>query len=172
MITDLQSFMREAESATRTFNMWAGSLKPRAVADHLCYKCADAEEFARIRAFFETDGSYLYQSWISGRRIAVIRLPDPIATPLGSIGFLELSDQKPDASQKSGFDHVEIHPPPGSATSASERLALWCTVRGTSFTKADRPHHVTYDAVLDGGLKIRIEPERLVDKIMRDEMGN
>lgn len=171
MIDDLRSFMEEAERAVRDFSEWASELKPIATADHVCYKCVDAEEFARIRALFENSDSYLYQSWISGRRIAVIRLPESIATALGPIAFLELSDQKPDGSQQSGFDHVEIVPLSRYDDKGSEMLAEWCGARGTSFTKADRPHHVTYDAVLSGGLKVRIEPERLVDKIMRDEFG-
>jgi predicted metalloenzyme YecM len=82
------------------------SLAGKAQADHICYKCESGASFEAIRTLFEDESEFIYQSIISQRRIAYIRFKNEVATALGSIRFLELSDQKPDNSQKEGFDHI------------------------------------------------------------------
>lgn len=162
----LEGFMREANHATGLFDVWAARLNPLATADHLCYRCQDDGEFERVRSFFERPDGFLYQSWISGRRIAVIKFGPALPTVLGPISFLELSDQKPDSSQKRGFDHIEIYPTAGSV----EGLVAWFAREHTTFEKHERPHHVTYDTLISPTFKVRIEPEPLIVKIKRDEM--
>ncbi|WKZ28517.1 MAG: VOC family protein [Patescibacteria group bacterium] len=162
----LETFMREANHATELFDAWAGRLNPFATADHLCYRCQDDGEFERVRSFFERPDGFLYQSWISGRRIAVIKFDPALPTFLGPISFLELSDQKKDGSQKRGFDHIEIYPTCGSV----EELVASFARKQVVFEKHERPHHVTYDALISPTFKVRIEPEALIDKIKRDEM--
>lgn len=166
MFTSTAQFFLASKPSVALFDSWTRRTAPAAKADHLCYKCADAAEFSAIRALFEAECAYLYQSVISRRRIAVIKFRSPIATALGDIRFLELSDQKPDGSQTSGFDHVEIYPTSGTV----EALAAALEAKGTTFEKVVRPHHTTFDAVIGGTFKVRLEPEPLIRKIASEEM--
>ncbi len=166
MYPNLQTFFRDAEPFLAAFNAWATTHHPAAHADHLCYKCGDAAEFEHIRALFEKESVFVYQSIISARRIAIIRFPHVLATVLGDITHLELADQKPDGSQISGFDHIEIYPTQTSV----EELAGTLEKQGVSFEKVVRPHHTTYDAGIRDAFKVRLEAEALVEKIKMTEM--
>lgn len=95
-----------------------------------------------------------------------MKMKRSLVTPLGEISLLELSDQKPDNSQTSGFDHVEIYPLSGSM----DELAATLASIGTSFEKTVRPHHTTYDMKIHDEFKVRLEDEPLLKKIMREEM--
>ncbi len=166
MSMTLEQFFTEASSSVTLFNEWAEREKPAARADHLCYKCGTSDEFELLRALFEPASDFVYQSIISNRRIAIIKFRNPIPTALGEISFLELSDQKPDGSQVSGFDHIELYPTDGTIDALVKTLES----KGVSFEKTVRPHHTTFDTVLETGFKIRLEEEPLVEKIKRDEM--
>lgn len=162
----LEQFFTEANAPVALFNAWAERMNPAAHADHICYKCGSHDEFESLRALFEPASDFIYQSIISNRRIAIIKFTNPISTALGEISFLELSDQKPDGSQVSGFDHIELYPAQGTIETLVQLLEL----QGVSFEKTIRPHHTTFDSVLETGFKIRLEEEPLVEKIKRDEM--
>ncbi len=165
MIQSLDQFFQQARESVATFDAWVATFVPDAIADHLCYKCSSRDEFDGLRALFETDSTYLYQSIISNRRIAIIKFLAPIPSALGDIWFLELSDQKPDGSQESGFDHVEMYPTGGTM----DALAIELEAKGAVVEKVVRPHHTTYDIVVQGTFKARIEPDALVEKIKREE---
>jgi predicted metalloenzyme YecM len=162
---DLAMFFQAAERALLRFQVWAEPFAETAQADHVCFKCASSGEYEAIRRLFEPESVFVYQSIISKRRIAVIKFLRPLASVLGDIWFLELSDQKPDQSQVSGFDHVEIYPRQGSV----ERLATQLEATGVRFEKVVRPHHTTFDADIGEGFRVRLEEERLVEKISREE---
>lgn len=166
MKAPLDTFFQAATTSVASFDAWARSVNVETKADHIGWKCASSQEFEHIRSLFEVESHFIYQSIISNRRIAVIGLTRSIPSALGDIRVLELSDQKPDGSQKSGFDHIEIYPVAGTA----EELATKLAERGTMFEKIVRPHHTTYDAKIAGGLLVRIEAEPLTEKIMREEM--
>ena len=178
MIQSLDQFFRQARESVAIFDAWVATLVPPAIADlsseapsvakadHLCYKCGTTDEFEAIRALFEVDCAFVYQSIISNRRIAIIKFSTSIPSSLGDIWFLELSDQKPDGSQESGFDHVEMYPTGGTM----DALAIDLEKKGVTVEKVVRPHHTTYDVVVQGTFKVRIEPDALVEKIKRDEM--
>jgi len=166
MFETLEIFLNAGQGFVLAFNAWCAKVKPAALADHLCYKCGDAVKFETLRTLFESQSQFVYQSIISNRRIAIIKFLKPIPTDLGDIWFLELSDQKPDNSQTSGFDHIEIYPIGGSLDMLAESLAK----AGTPFTKVERPHHTTFDVEINGPFKVRLEEEPLIEKIMREEM--
>lgn len=165
---DVRSFFDGAVASIAAFDTFATrhDLTDRAVADHICYKCASSSSFEEIRAAFESESVFIYQSIISKRRIAIIRFRNPIKTALGDINVLELSDQKPDNSQVDGFDHIEIYPTAGS----TNELVDYLRSRGVVIDTADRPHHVTHDLVLANGFKVRIEDEPLLEKIVHEEI--
>jgi len=162
----IDRFYAEVAPFIDKFNNWAGELRFGAKADHICYKCGASEEFVAIRSLFELPGTYHFLSFISGRRIVIIKLPKPIPTLLGKIWFLELSDQKPDGSQTSGFDHIEVYP----THVTLEQMVASLAERGISFEQSIRPHHQTYDLTLKGGFGIRLEPEPLIETIKRRDM--
>ena len=174
MIQNLDQFFQQARESVATFDAWAVAFVPDlsseapsgAKVDHLCYKCSSREEFETIRALFEAGSAFVYQSVISRRRIAIIKFLKPIPSRLGDIWLLELSDQKPDGSQASGFDHVEIYPTSGTM----DALASDIEKKGAVVEKVVRPHHTTYDIVVEGTFKVRIEPDALMEKIKREEM--
>lgn len=166
MFDSIGSFLDPAYPSIDLFNLWASKYRPEIIPDHLCYKCGSTKEFEEIRRLFEIEESFLYQSFISGRRIAIIKLEQPIPTRLGSLWFLELADQKPGGVQQAGFDHIELYP----TRTPLEQLVSSLDTRGTRFHRVVREHHMTFDLALEGGFKIRLEPEALITKIKRDEM--
>lgn len=166
MFMDISHFLTTAQPFVETFNAWAAISSPQAKADHICFRCSSNSEFEQVRSLFEHESSFIYQSIISKRRIAVIKFNQPIKTILGEIWYLELSDQKPDGSQKNGFEHIEIYP----TESSVDAFAAVLEQKGTRFEKVIRPHHTTYDAVMSGTFKVKLEDGALIDKIKRDEM--
>ncbi len=166
MLQTVDEFFAAVKPHVDLFNAWARELLYAALADHICYKCESSQEFETLRSFLGSAGVLINESMISERRIALIKLPKPIPTYLGDIWFLELSDQKPDGSQTSGFDHIEIYPAQTTVVYMIQMLER----RNIRFKHMVRPHHTTYDMTLESGLKIRIEDEPLVDKIRREEM--
>lgn len=162
---EMADFMDGARRSAQTFDAWINDRKPDARADHLCFKCASSDEYEMMRRMFESDGAFVYQSIITKRRIAIIGLRTAVPTLLGEIRVLELSDQKPDGSQTSGFDHIEIFPTNGSVEDLLHRLES----SGALFERIERPHHTTYDTEIGGGFKVRLEEEPLIEKIKREE---
>lgn len=166
MIASLSDFLAASTEYVTAFDRWCAQYSPAARADHICYKCGSAEEFEALRKMFEGESAFIYQSIISKRRIAIVKFVAPIQTALGEIWFLELSDQKPDGSQTSGFDHIEIYPNEESM----EQLADDLGTKGFTLEKIERPHHTTFDGFIVNDFKVRLEPEALVVKIKREEM--
>lgn len=161
-----QEFNEGARLSLIAFENFIAAHSPQARADHLCFRCASSAEFEMMRAMLEPESVFVYQSIISSRWIAIIKLRNAFATSLGPISVIELSDQKPDGSQVSGFDHIEIYPTTGSEAD----LVASMRQTGAEFNEVVRPHHTTFDMTLPGGFKIRIEAEPLIDKIKREEM--
>jgi predicted metalloenzyme YecM len=166
MFFSLANFFAASVPFVQTFDAWSARMTPDATADHICYKCSSTEEFEQIRKLFESASTFIYQSIISNRRIAIIKFLEPIQTSLGPIWFLELSDQKLDGSQKSEFDHIEIYPNTGTM----DELAASLESKGQAFEKIIRPHHTTHDTFIEGSFKVRLEPDVLIGKIKREEI--
>ena len=168
MFSTIDNFYNEAQIKIEFFNDFISTheLKTLVIADHIGHKCATSEEFEHLRKILETYSSFIFQSIVSKRRTAIVKLTKPVETSCGSIHYLELSDQKPDGSQKSGFDHLEIFPAQGTVEDLVKNLQN----KNVAIQKADRPHHVTYDLSLKNGFKVRIEPERLIQKIVGEEI--
>ena len=163
----IEQFYVESAKFVDFFNSFSvrHSLKGRAQADHICWKCGSKESFENIRVMFESESDFIYQSIISNRRIAYIRFKKGIETVLGTIYFLELSDQKPDGSQKEGFDHIEVYPKTFSYDEMIRELET-----SEHVIKIERPHHTTHDIDIGGGFIFRCEHEPLLDKIKASEM--
>ena len=109
---------------------------------------------------------FIYQSIISKRRIAIIKLKDPIETSFGSLFFFELADQKTDNSQQSGFDHLEFFPKDGS----EQDLIKYLESKNIQVNKVERPHHTTHDIAIKNNFMVRIESCSLIEKIVREEI--
>ncbi len=135
-------------------------------ADHIGLKCSSSELYEKQRSFFEFQGKFVYQSIISKRRISIIGLLDVINTEVGELRYLELSDQKPDNSQKDYIDHLEVVP----IGMTYNELLLLLQSSGVVFKEIVRSHHTTHDTVLPSGFIIRLSHEMLIDKIKREEM--
>lgn len=165
---DHSQFRTEAARAVHRFNEWARRFRPNvAFADHLCYKCGSRAEFERLRTAFEKESNFIYQSEISGRSIALVAFRDPWRTHFGEMRLLELSDQKPDGNQRSGFDHIELYP----ASGAAHTLALTLDSPSVRFVESGRAHHRTWDAVIFDTFEVRIEEEPLLRTVTRDEIS-
>jgi predicted metalloenzyme YecM len=135
-------------------------------ADHICIKCSSSDVYEGRRRELEFASTFIYQSIISERRISIIGLQQPIQTKVGSINYLELSDQKPDGSQVDKIDHIEIVP----VTISYEELIQKLQNTGIALQEVVRPHHSTHDIILPSGFTIRLTREFLIDKIKREEM--
>lgn len=167
MIKTIEEFYAASLPFIDEFNAFAQkhNLVGIAKADHLCYKCDSAQSFEFIRALFEWHSDYIHQSIISQRRISYIKLKQGFDTALGSIYFLELSDQKPNGSQGEGFDHIEVYGVQLSYDGLVRRLA-----QSEKIIKVERPHHTTHDVEIKNGFLFRCTQEPLIEKIKRDEM--
>lgn len=134
--------------------------------DHIGLKCSSIELYETERKLFEFDSRFVYQSIISKRRISIIGLMNGLPTIVGNLNFLELSDQKPDGTQKDVVDHLEIIP---TAISYDELVSI-ITEKGYTLKETIKPHHSTYDVILPSGFVVKISREMLIDKIKRDEL--
>jgi len=155
-----------------------------ASADHFSYKCREVREYDALRARFEecSDGwrgcRFFHQSIISGRRVAIIGLTESFYTPLGDLRYLELAEPKPMSAGMDGFDHVEIYSNRNDLPGWAKLDDLSSRLNGrstTHFTRKDRPHHATWDALVpaDGApgrqdFIIRLTDEPIVAKIARE----
>ena len=164
MIQSIDQFFSEAEPWITSYDSWIAQHDVKAVSDHICFKCDSSAEYESMRAVFESDSQFIFQSIVSGRRISIIGLPRDINTKLGTINILELSDQKPDGSQQSGFDHIELFPARGTRTSLVNEFKL----QGVDIKEIKRPHHTTWDTFIDGNFKARLEDGPLLDKIKNE----
>ena len=169
---DYDTFWKSGEAACVGFSVYTnqytkgnnGLMVVTGVADHICYKCSSNEEYEYIRRLFEEQGSQLYQSEISGRRIALIELPQGYMTPWGPLNYLELADQKSDGSQKSGWDHIEIR------IWYYDRIVKGLIDAGVKVVEKPRPHHTTHEIILPNKFRFVFTNELLVDKIRYKEM--
>jgi len=166
LVSTLDRFFLLAGTYAERTDLWLIQTGVSALPDHICYKCGSTEEFEHLRKLFETASHFLYQSIISGRRIAIIKFRKPFRFEEGSLWYLELADQKPDGSQKSSFDHIELYPKSGTL----EDLVRSVEEKGFSCSKTVRPHHTTYDIMLHRRFKLRFEAEPIIEKIKRDEL--
>jgi predicted metalloenzyme YecM len=167
MIKTIKDFYEGSEDIVSIFNSFAqkNQLEGKAQADHICYKCDSNKSFENLKSIFDFNSDFIYQSIISNRRIAFIKLKGPLETILGVIHFLELSDQKPNGSQKDGFDHIEVYPVGWSYEDMVKDLETKEEV-----IKIERPHHTTHDIKMSEKLIFRCTKGRLVDKIKESEM--
>lgn len=163
--TDLELL---SKSQREEFNVFCNScnLVGKVSADRIGLKCDSALQYETRRKLFEFDSRFVYQSIISKRRISIIGLLEGLSTVVGNLNYLELSDQKPDGSQKDNVDHLEIVP-----TSISyEELVSIITEKGYKLKETIKPHHSTYDVILPSGFVVKLSREMLVDKIKRNEL--
>lgn len=135
-------------------------------ADHCGLKCSTKEVYESQRKLFEYTSRFVYQSIISQRRISIIGLGNGLTSAIGEYNYLELSDQKPDGTQKDRFDHCEVVP----VGISYDELIAFLKERGVILKETVKLHHTTYDTVLPSGFIIKFSREMLVDKIKREEM--
>lgn len=169
MLRTLQEFHEGAERSIALFNFFSQIHELIGISrvDHLSYKCGSRESFEATRKMLETESEYMYQSVIAGRRIAYFRLKlkNEIETFLGPIQFVELGDQKPDGSQKDGFDHAEIYPTECTYEEFVRELGKEVVLKQSA-----RAHHPTHDTDIGEGFEVRCTHGPLVDKIKATEM--
>lgn len=168
--TTVKGFYSAASQISAYFNGFVSKydLEGRARADHICYKCSSADSFEKMRWMLEKESDYMFQSIISERRIAIIKLKVPVATRLGDIYFLELADQKPDNSQNEGFDHIEAYPVGWSYEEMVQKLRD----DGLEVAREVRKHHITHGIKISPSYPFifRCTREPLIEKIKREEM--
>lgn len=167
IMESVEDFLFASQKSVKLFNNFVEkhSLIGRVLPDHICYKCGSTESFENIRKLFEGKSKYIYQSIISKRRIAIIRFETGIETKLGTINFLELSDQKPESSQQEGFEHIEAYPVAGTYDELVSEFEATEEV-----LKVERPHHTTHDIDIGEGFLFRCTKELVIEKIKRSEM--
>lgn len=164
-----QDFIKKLQDYLNAFSDFCIAKKINSegiIIDHICYKCESKEEFETLRSYFEFDDKFVYQSIISKRRIAYVGFGTPLTSIFGNVCYLELSDQKPDGSQKATVDHIE----PISVGISYEEMLKRFTLPSTEVEETTKPHHSTHDITYDCGIKIKMNHEQLIHKIYRDEL--
>lgn len=159
----LQDYLNRIDKYFESKNIY---LPEHIFIDHICYKCSSKEEFEMIRSWFEFEDSFIYQAIISKRRIATICFKDMLKSKISLVCYLELSDQKPDNSQITKVDHIEIT----SNEFSCDELQQYFKDLGFDVKIDSKPHHTTYNFTTPDGLEIKLCNERLVDKIAREEI--
>ena len=167
MITSIEDFYAQSQKYVEWFNSFSQkhTLGGIAKADHICYKCNSRPSFEAMRALFEQNSDYIYQSIISKRRICIVKLKEGIKTVLGTIYLLELSDQKPDGSQVNTFDHIEVYGVTISYDQMVNKLA-----QSEKIIKVERPHHTTHDVEIKDNFLFRCTQGPLIEKIKHEEI--
>lgn len=84
---------------------------------------------------------------------------------MGTINFLELSDQKPDGSQIDAFDHIEVYP-----TKISYEKMIGELGKSEQIILVERPHHTTHDIEIGSNFLFRCTKGPLLEKIKTTEM--
>jgi predicted metalloenzyme YecM len=158
-------FRKAAKPYILALDIFAGKhfLPKRAQADHLCYKCGSTDSFDIICSFLEQENELVDESFISDRRIAYIKLTQGIKSFIGDINFIEVADQKPDNSQREGFDHVEAFPLKQSYESMLNEF-----IGSEEVIEKVGPHHTTHEISLGGGFAFVCTQEPHIDKILRE----
>lgn len=163
----LDAFYKNVKPYVELFNAFCKkhALVGNSLPDHLCYKCDSHETYTRMRSTLEAGCVYSYQSLISNRHITYLKLQKPIETMLGSIYFIELSDQKPDGSQVSKYDHIEVY----STAKSYEEFVSELQEAG-NLVPHIRPHHSSHNIDIGNGFLFRTTQGPLIDKIKLEEM--
>jgi predicted metalloenzyme YecM len=163
----VSEFYTAAEEYVALFDAFAlkHALVGKVQADHICYKCDSLETYEQMRAMFEPEAQYLYQSIVSERRVAIVRLKNGIATSLGVINFVELSDRKPTETKPNRFDHIEAFP---TAYSYDEMVAELGKTEEVILD--ERSHHTTHDIVIKDTFLFRCTHGPLIDLVKDGEM--
>ena len=79
----------------------------------------------------------------------------------GDISLLELFDQKPDGSQKAGFNHIEIHPKTGTLQGLVNR----CRQQDITVHETRRERGKTYHVDIEGGFKVHFEWDSILARV-------
>lgn len=164
-IDDFYSLAAEAANKLNTFST-KHDLQGKALADHICYKCDSKETFERMRGAIEPFSKFIYQSIVSNRRVAFLKLKKEIQTILGPISLLELSENKPRKPEENKIHHIEIF----STSLPYEDLVHIFVTAGENVVEDIRPHHTTHDIEIDERFLVRITHEPILEKIKFDEM--
>ncbi len=167
MIQTFEDFIHDSKKYIDKVNAFAeqGKLSTVIHIDHLGYKCESKESFENMRELFEINSEYIFQSIISLRRIAYIKLKQPIPTGLGDLWFIELQDQKPDGSQQEKFDHIEGYSVGISYGEMVEKISGF-----EEIIESKKSHHPTHDVDLGDGFSFKCTYGPLLDKIKDHEM--
>lgn len=163
---NLHSFIENSREIVSFFNNFIleNNLQDVIVADHICYKCGSNESYEEWRKLFDFEAKNFYQAIISKRRIATVLFKENIKTEAGGIGYLELSDQKPDGTQTEGFDHIEFVP----KNKTTEEVVGILESKNIKVVKDVKPHITQYQINM-GKYNFRLADMRLVDKIKMEE---
>lgn len=176
----IKKYLQDYPSAAAGFDEFINyyDLTRLIVPDHICFKCGSNSEFEELKRHLREEVSWLGREdpIISGRKIATgswksahahVRLK----TLCGSIGCLELQDQKSDQSQKSGFDHIEFIP---KDLTVDELMSLFHS-KGLSVVEEKRSHHtswlVTNSINSWGDVKFKITRGSLAEKVKAEVSG-
>ncbi len=153
-ISSLDAFIDASRPYVHRFDMFVAKhgLAKDIVADHICYRCRDSEEYDRMRLLLEERPTrFSYQSWVSGRRVSVIVLREHlINSAAGSIDYVELCDCKPGVIQENHFHHIwfyKVGTRDPRHVSLAEDLADRLRIGGENVVLDDRPHCITYDVI-------------------------
>ncbi len=143
-------------------------LEGEVVVDHICFKCASASEYNKMRIFLEADppSLYFYQVCLAKRRVAYLRLRKGLPIKNGTVSFIELADKKPLKEDALGFHHAELYPVRFGYPWLLGRLRD----QGVNLVLKERPHHTTHDIFSESGFIIRLTDKPLIQKILQEEM--
>lgn len=169
MLDPSQQLHEHILAALAPVNAWANAkgILGNVRADHIGFTCASDDEFRAMMERQAQEFAWVHTVLLSGRLVAYAKLRASAASAFGPVHFVEISAQKPDGSQASRFNHLEVA---CGGMKMETVVAHWRT-RGVTGMPSGRIHHPTYDIVLDGGFEIRIEPEPLVEKIVREMLA-
>lgn len=76
--------------------------------DHICYRVETLERYDLLKKELLELGELLSENIISGRKIAVIKIGEPIIFKDRKIDFIELPQPKDGSFFKESFEHVEF----------------------------------------------------------------
>jgi predicted metalloenzyme YecM len=104
IMNDVKDFLKELYSQVKTAGIDVAELK----IDHIAYSTASSEEYEKLKPFYLAKGQLVQEALISDRRVAIIKLNQPISFENQLIDVMELIEPIKNQKAITGWEHAEF----------------------------------------------------------------
>ncbi len=135
--------------------------------DHICYRVASLAAYEARKAELVRHGVLLHEALIGGRKIAAVKLRDPIPYMERRIPLVELPAPKAGSPYPEGWEHAELVIPQSFAAFMALHPNLAWDTAATA-----KAHNPELRLALPGGLSAKFHHASLEDVIRAERASN